>query len=493
MSIPPSVITRVVGVDVQYESFNLGQALYLGQRIAIVGQGNTAQSYSLDKQLINSESQAAQLYGYGSPLHLACRQLLPSNGLGIQGIPVTAYPLIDDLSGFAATGSIIVSGGPQVNNISGHIYIGGIKSDVIVLETDDVINDVANKIKTAIDSTLEMPVTTGIVVGGDVPLIAKWKGASGNDITIDLSELISDDFVFSSNLKLVGGLVNPNVQDALDIIGNVWETIILNCISYYDLDTNQIYSDFGEERWNQLVKKPLLVASGSNENFTNRIAITNNVASRNQRTNFLITSVGSRELPFVIAAQGLVNDIAQKANDKPAHNYVGELKGLHAGADNLQENITTRDNAVKLGSSTNIKVGNIAALSDTITFYHPDGEVIPGYRYVVDIIKLQNIIFNLDIIQESFKGKPLLPDETPTNDPDAVQPKSVKAILSALADSLANGRSAIIVNPDYTKKNMTVEIDSGNSKRLNTVFPVYLSGNVEVNSTDLKFSFYFGQ
>jgi phage tail sheath gpL-like len=493
MSIPPSAIARVIGIETLYENPNLGQALYLPQRIAIVGQGNTLSSYSTDKQLINSEKEAAELYGYGSPLHLVCRQLLPSSGLGLQGIPVTAYPLLDDGAGVAATGNINTTLGPASYSMSGYIYIGGIRSDIIVIQKDDDDATVTGKIKAAIDAVLEMPVTTGAIVTASFPITAKWKGASGNEVTIDFSELLHDDFTFVFPAKLSGGLANPDVQDALDLINDVWETIILNCLNYYDTTALETYSIFGESRWNQLVKKPLLVASGAVEDFTSRTNITNLAASKLDRTNFLVVSVGSRELPCVIAAQGLVNDIAQKANDKPAHNYIGVLKGLHAGSDDLQENYIIRNNAIKLGSSTNVKIGDLAALSDTITFYHPDGETPPAYRYVVDVIKLQNIIFNLDVIQETFRGRPLLPDDTPTTDPDAVQPKGVKTILSVLADNLANGRSAIIVEPEYTKKNMIVEISNINPKRLDTEFPVKLSGNTEVNSTVLKFSFYFGQ
>jgi hypothetical protein len=197
-------------------------------------------------------------------------------------------------------------------------------------------------------------------------------------------------------------------------------------------------------------------------------------------------------MPWVIAAQGLVNDIAQKANDTPAYNYTGALEGLQTGADNVQETHTTRDAALKLGASTNTKAGSLAVLADIVSFYHPAGETPPAYRYIVDQIKLMNILYNLDIIQETNKGRPLLPDGTPTNDPDAIQPKMVITLLSTLADSLEKGRSAIISDSAFTKTNMTCTINSTNPKRLDIVFPVKLSGNVEVNSTDVYFSFYLG-
>jgi len=39
---------------------------------------------------------------------------------------------------------------------------------------------------------------------------------------------------------------------------------------------------------------------------------------------------------------------------------------------------------------------------------------------------------------------------------------------------------------------MTVKINNENPKRIDVTFPVKLSGNVEVSSTDIYFGFYIG-
>jgi hypothetical protein len=57
-----------------------------------------------------------------------------------------------------------------------------------------------------------------------------------------------------------------------------------------------------------------------------------------------------------------------------------------------------------------------------------------------------------------------------------------------LANSLS--REAVTQEPDFTKENLSVKIDSSNPKRLNVQYPVKLSGNVEVTSTDIYFGFY---
>jgi phage tail sheath gpL-like len=284
---------------------------------------------------------------------------------------------------------------------------------------------------------------------------------------------------------------DPDVTPALEKIGQVWETFILSCFAYDDTARLDVYQTFSEGRWSELEKKPCLVAHGCVSDFAERTAVTD--LRKTDYANFLIQSCGSGELPFAIAARGLVNDIITTANSNPAAGYHGLLTGLAAGPDSAQENYTTRNNAVTKGASTNIKNGSVAELNDIVTFYHPDGEETPSRRYVCDMVKLMNVVFNVRAIMEAdeMKGAPLISDVTPTTNPKAVQPKTIKTALVNLANSLA--LFAIIQEPEFTKRNMTVKISSQNPKRIDVKFPCKLSGNMEVTSTDIYFGFYLGE
>ena len=125
-------------------------------------------------------------------------------------------------------------------------------------------------------------------------------------------------------------------------------------------------------------------------------------------------------------------------------------------------------------------------------FYHPVGEPIPAYRHVVDIVKLQNILFNLDLIfaTPEWDGAPLIPDDQPTVNRTAKKPKMARAAVASMLDSL--GLNAIISDPETAKANTQAEIDSQNPKRLNLVTTVQLSGNTNIISVDLDFGFFFG-
>jgi phage tail sheath gpL-like len=489
MAVSLSAIARVTGVDVTYRNFNLGRAQFLPQRLAVIGQGNTASTYATTKFLANTAGEVGDAVGYGSPLHLAALQLFPANGDGIGGIPVTIYPLEDDGAAVTAAGSIECTG-TATETTSFTIEVGGVPTDTILITSGDLADAALATVKTAINAVLEQPVIAGTVGVGTLPLTAKWGGESGNDISIDLTNAVAAGLTFSST-AFSSGATNPDITTATDQIGETWETMILNCLNYDDTTTLGLYVTFNEGRWLNTVKKPLVVASGCTDNFATRTAITD--ARKSDRTNFLITNVGSLELPFVVAARGLAKDIMPTANDNPPQNYKGKMTGVDAGADSAQENYTVRNNAVKLGSSTNLKEGSVAVLQDVVTFYHPVAEgAYPAYRYVVDIVKLQNVLYNVRLIFEAdeWKGVPLLDDGTPTINPTAKQPKNAVTALSNLAKSLAD--NAIISDLAFTLEGITATINSQNPKRLDTTFPVKLSGNIEVSSNDIYFGFYLG-
>jgi hypothetical protein len=235
----------------------------------------------------------------------------------------------------------------------------------------------------------------------------------------------------------------------------------------------------------------MLVFSGTTEADV-ATAIVIPEARKTQRTNVQLVAPGSNELPFVVAARQLAR-IAKVANNNPPRDYGSQrATGLVPGTDAQQWDYPQRDQAVKGGSSTTEVKDGVINLSDTVTFYHPSGDPTPAYRYVVDVIKLQNIIFNLGLIfaTEAWDGAPLIPDDQPTFNPDAKKPKTAKAAANSMIDSLA--LNAFLSDPETAKAATQAEIDSQNPKRLNLAVTVRLSGNSNIISVDLNFGFFFG-
>lgn len=491
-AVDASAVARVVGIKTIFKDLRGGGILFLPQRVAVVGQGSTASTYSTDKAQVTSALEVAQTYGFGSPLHLAVLQLLPVNGDGVGTIPVTVYPLVDDGGGAPSAGDITPAGVPT-EAASYRVVVNEIQSEAFVISVGDSVADIITAMTAAVNAVLEMPVIAVDATPGtstEMDLTSKWEGTSANDIILTVVGSTTSGTTFGFT-QPVGGLVNPNIDAALAQVGNVWETMMLNCLDVADTASLTKYATFGEARWGALVRKPLIVFTGSTE-VSPQTAIVIPEARKTDRVNSQLVAPGSDELPLVVAARQL-SRIVKVANNNPPQDYGSQdASGLVPGTDGEQWDYTQRDLAVKGGSSTVEVKDGVINISDVVTFYHPTGDPIPAYRFVVDIVKLQQIIFNLDLIfaTAEWDGAPLIPDDQPTTNRSAKKPKTAVMAVASMMDSL--GLNAIISDPETAKANTFAEIDSGNPKRLNVTTTVQLAGNANIISVDLNFGFFFG-
>lgn len=487
-AVDASAVARVVGIKTIFRNLRGGTITLLPQRIAVIGQGASAATYATTKQTLTSAFAVGSAFGFGSPLHLAALQLLPANGDGAGTVPVTFYPLEDDASGVAAAGDITPSG--AVTTAGSYVVkINNISSEAFVVEVGDTVAEIITKMTTAINANVNMPMiaTDNTTV---LDLAAKWEGTSGNDLYIEVEGATTTGVSFAIT-QPTGGLVNPDITPAINQFGDVWETMVLNCLDIADTTAIAAYSTFGEGRWGALTRKPLVVFTGNTETSV-ATAITLSDSRKTDRVNSQLVAPGSNDLPLVVAARQLAR-IAVIANNNPARDYGSQqATGLTPGADGDQWTYADRDQAVKGGSSTIEVKDGVVNVSDVVTFYHPSGDPTPAYRYVVDVVKLQNIIFNLDLIfaTAEWDGAPLIPDDQPTANRDAKKPKSAVAAVAAMIDSLA--LEAIISDPESAKAATVAQINSGNPKRLDVSTTVQLSGNTNIISVDLNFGFYFG-
>jgi phage tail sheath gpL-like len=486
-AVDPSAVSRAVGIRSQFTSSRGGRFNLLPQRLALIGQGSTDSVYSATKAVFTSALAVAAAYGFGSPLHLAARQLLPDNGDGIGLIPLTVYPLADAVSSVAATGTITPSG-TQTVAAAYTVSVNGVTSVPFVIAAAATVAARTASIKVAINATLNMPVTAvdGTTV---VNLTSKWKGVSANDLYVSVSGSATAGTAFAV-VQPSGGLLNPSVQTALDQFGETWETMVLNCLNIADTTNLDLYSTFGEARWNSIPRRPLVVFTGNTiASVSSAVSVSN--ARTLDRTNAQLVLPGSKELPFVVAARELAR-IIYRASVNPAHDY-GSMPadGLTPGTDAQQWSYTDREIAVTSGSST-VKVRDgVPYVSDVVTFYHPAGDSLPPYRFVVDIVKLQNAVYNFDLEFESaeWDGAPLIPDGQPTLNATAKTPGAAVAAAAAITDLLAE--QAILADPASTKAGIAAEIDATNPKRINLVVPIKIAGNSNIISLDLNWSFNF--
>lgn len=487
MGVDASAIARVVGIETAFLNLRGGQAAQLPQQVVLIGQGAILATYPLTPFVATSAAQVGDTVGFGTPLHLAALMLLPTNGDGLGTVPLTVIPMEADPASGAVSAGDITPTGTQVGTANYTVTIAGIESAPFQVLDGDAGTDLEARIATAINANVNMPMiaTAGVDV---VDLASKWEGLSANDMTVVVNGP-SNGITFAIT-QPAGGLDTPDVSAALANITTVWQTLIVNCLQLGDSSVLDLYSAFGEGRRGPLVKKPLVVVTGSQESSATATAITD--LRKSDRTNSVVPAYGCPNLPCQIAARAVAR-MATQANNNPPVDYGGaQLTGLVPGPDASQETYTQNDASVKAGASTTSVVDGVIVLLDTITMHHPDSQDPPAYRYVVDIVKVSQVIFNLDVIFVSpeWDGAPLIPDDQATTNSAARKPKDAKAAVNAMIDSLA--LAAVLSDPATAKKLTIAVIDSGNPKRLNVTITVQVSGNANIISIDLNFGFFFG-
>ena len=488
MGVDVTAVARVVGIETTFKDLRGGAAVRLPQQVALVGQGSLTSTYALTPVKVTSAATVGTTYGFGSPLHLAALQLLPTNGDGLGTIPLTVYPMEADPTAGAVSIGTIIPTGTQAGTANYTVTVNGLVSAPFQVLDAELGTDLEARIGEAINANVNMPVIA-VVTSDLVTLNSKWEGLSANDITISVDGPANG--ITFGLVQPVGGLDTPDVATALGNIVNKWETLLVNCLQFTDSTALDAYQLWGANRWGALVKKPAVVVTGSNSPITTTVTAVTDLR-KTDFINLIYPVYGSASLPLQIAARAVAR-FAKVSNEDPAMDYGGQkLTGIEPGADINQANYLALNAAIVAGSSTSTVIDGVVSALDTITCYHPTGEDPPAYRYLADIAKLQNVIFNLDLIfaAPSWDGAPLIPDSQATTNPNARKPMSAKSAINTVLDGL--GLAAILSDVETAKKATVVTIDSGNPKRLNATVVVQLSGNTNIISIDLNFGFFFG-
>ncbi len=492
MPIDATARARAVGIDAQYQDLRNGGGGNLPQRIFVLAQGNADATYSSVKFRALSAKQVAATKGagYGSPAHLVARELFPDNGDGVGTVPVTMVLLQQGYDSSPATGSITPAGS-QTQAAEYRVIVNGIKSAKFVVDAAESVASRCDKIVAAINAVLEMPVIATDNTT-NVGIASKWNGASANDIVVEV-----EGTLYGGTFAVVqpsGGLVNPSadeITEALEQIGNVWETLVINALNISDTDVLAAINEVGEGRWGVLVHKPFVCFTGNTEaDATTATTVT--AARSTDRINCQLVAPGSPNLPCVVAARQVAR-IAVMANNNPPTDYAGlKANRLTPGTDGQQWDYPTKDFAVKAGSSTVDVVAGVIEMSDTVTMASAEDDALPPYRFVCDIIKVMNLVYRLDVIfgSDDWKGKVLIPDNQVTTNPNARKPKAAKAAYAGMIDQAA--LDAIISDPEFAKKNTTASIDTDNPRRINVQGTVKISGNTGIVDVGINWGFHLG-
>lgn len=482
-----SSVASAVAINVEQNARQNQSTAILPQKIAVLGAGSSDVTYSTDPVKAVSATQIGDLFGYGSTLHLVAQQLFSGTDR-LKGQTVTMYPVEEPTGSAAATYEIEITG-TSTQTAQLVLKVGDFSYSVPVIVGADsaTINPLlVDRINGDLDNPFLAEISTDKVL-----LTAKTKGSWISDLVVSVDGSAEGLTIVSTDLGTGSGYIDA--EPALQKIGTSWETIIINTSTVDDLTTLNALQNFGESRWDPLIKKPLISITGSNVTDMGSLRTITD-ARRSDRINTIVSVPGSRSFAAQIATNTTI--IASNTFDSNPSNSAEQqaLKNLSAGSDSVQAQFPERDLNTKSGlTSTEVRNSQVI-LTDFVTAYHPTGEVTPAYRKVVDIIKLMNCEYLLDSIfqREDWAGAPLVPDGQVTSvSVGAKTPSLAKADVLEVCGFLIE-RAIIADTIQSISDNMFCDISTINSDRLVIIVPVTLSGNFKQADITLQFQFLRG-
>lgn len=345
-----------------------------------------------------------------------------------------------------------------------------------------------------------------------VDLTARWKGTTGNEITvaIDTGDETADITYALVQPTGAAGTHATNFATALESIGEYWDTILVNMYGSEVFETLETYNGRpdvdtgGTGRWNAGVVMPLVAISGTTED--DKDTLKTLMASRKlDLTNALGVAPLSPGYSFEVAANfGYL--AATTFNNTPHRTCSGKylpdmpdpLDAAGAATDDIGDmaDIVVRDELVKAGCSTVTYTPSTGYIvEDFITFRRPDDQdpLNVDFKEVRSLLGIDfNVRYNYKLaVENNLIDKTLLSDDAEVSVTGTAKPKEVKSWIYDMADDLA--ALALIADASYTKKNTQVEISSTNAKRIEAKFPYKRTSCAGIVATTVYAAFYYGE
>lgn len=494
-------LSRVSGYTVKRGRFN-NDTQNLPQVIAIFGEANTANQsgLSVTKREVTSASEAAELYGYGSPIHSIMRILRPLSGDGVGGIPTVVFPQATAVDATATTRTWTVVGTATANSTHYVVVNGRTNLDFQQYSFDVVVGDtatvVAGKIKDAINSVLSAP-CSATNTAGVVTVTTKWKGITSSEFNMSITygdpaarTSITAGLSYSQTSS-TNGSGTVDLAPSLAQFGDNWYTIALNPYGESQLAVLEQFNGVPNDeaptgRYAGLVYKPFCAYFGSVLSDKDDLAtITNDSARIGQVTNVLCPAPNSLGFTWEAAANvvALASVIFQNNPNLDVNNlsYPDMPIPLSGDAGDFKD-YNNRDFLVKKGCSTVILKNGAYTIQDLVTTYHPTGELPLQYSYVRNL----NIDWNISDAYRTLetiylKDKTLVADTQIVDVDGCIKPSEWKGIVYDLFDDVA--QKALINDPSFSKTSLRVQISTTNPNRFETTFSYKRTGIARIEST----------
>lgn len=496
-------LERVSGYKIKKGNFD-NETPNLQQIIAVFGEANIANqgSLSIVKKEITTAQEAAEEYGYGSPIHQQMRILRPISGDGVGGIPTIVFPQISDVSATPTVHQWTIIGTATKNTTHSGVINGRRSLDlknysysIVIGDTEEII---AAKIADSINSVLSSPVSA-TSTGNIVEITTKWAGQTSANLVTNF-DLGTESANLSYSLNsVVNGGGSIELDTALNQFGETWYNTVLNPYGTNSviLDTLEAFNGFPDDenptgQYSGRIFRPFLAFCGTTlDDKDDLSAITDAEARIKQITNVFCTAPKSSAFPSEVSANA-VAVYSRIAQDNPELDVNGKsYPDCPVPDDSVIGDMSiynNRDFLLKNGCSTVTLENGAYKIQSLVTSYHPEGESPLQYNYTRNLNLDHNIKEGIAILESlNVKDHVLLLDGQSSDAAKSVKPKQWKAVLYDYLDDL--GSKALINEPDFSKESLKVEIDSNNPNRFNTFFRYKRTGVARIQSTDVEAGF----
>lgn len=497
-----SRISRVVGYKITKGNFN-NVTPNLPQRIAILAEANTANQAGLstDPVEINTLKQAAELYGYGSPIYSIMRILRPENGGGVEGVPTIVYPQAEAVGAVPAEREVTPTGTATGNGthtlvINGRDTVNGSSYDFNIVEGDTPAAIVA-KMVDAVNGVLGSPVGATDETT-KATLLTKWAGLTSEQLHVTVETGGKPLGVSYAVVSSVTGSATPDIDPALLLFGSNWNTIVVNSYGEPSMDKLEAFNgvpdpDSPTGRYDAIVIKPFIALMGETSSLLDDY--TDLTANREDEvTNSICPAPNSKGFKMEAAANAAVL-FAKQTNDNPhldtAAKFYPDMPVPANGNIGDMAIYNNRDFLVKNGSSTVDLVNNKYQIMELVTTYRPDGETPPQFRYCSDIMIDLNVFFGYHLLEEIHViDHAIAADTDVVSVNNVIKPKQWKAVVKEYATDLA--LRGLIAEASFMQDSIEIGLSTSNPNRLETFFRYKRRSFARISSTTVEAGFNFG-
>lgn len=468
-NIPAGIRVPLFYAEMDNSAANSGQFQH---RSLLIGHGLTSATNTKNAlTLCGGVSEMAAMVGRGSQLAdmiSTYRNIDAYGELWVIDVP-------EPSGGNAATGTLAVTG-TAISPGTITVYIAGKRIQTSVAGNDTAAS-VATALAAAINADQSLPVTA-LAAASNVTLTAKWKGVSGNDISVDVNYRGPAAYEQMPNginvavTAMASGTGTPEISGALaamgdepfDFIGHPW-----NDAATLDAFRAEMGDTTGRWSWSQQIYGHVYTAKKGTLSELVTFGRTRN------DPHHTITAVekSAQCTVWQVAAATAARNAVFIRIDPARPTQTGELDGLLPANTGKTFTLTERQTLLTSGIATTNTISGVMRIERAITTYQKnaygdlddsylDSETLHTSAYVLRRLK--------SIVTSKYGRHKLASDGTRFGAGQAiVTPAVIKGEISG--EYLQMERDCIVENFELFKQHLIVERDKANPNRLNVLFP----------------------